>query len=276
MKVLIPMNEETEKISRLVERSGNAFHFKVANFFKQQRWHVLISPYYNDRNDDKIKEIDIVATRFYLLADSWGEPLRERICVRFFIECKYINGPIAFWFGEKDKIKAEKLIVLNTPLKSSEANQQIVGHHYYSEDRVVKLFSTNINGEDIIFKAVSQSLNSMLYYKQNGIQESTTDERKVWGNTLFIDYPLIVCNNFNRFYEVDTEEEGRYSKISGKNIQLELNYAYHDVSGRAKNEYFLVDVVNFQEIEAFLSLLEREDIKVISEVREWEIQHRRS
>jgi hypothetical protein len=41
-----------------------------------------------------------------------------------------------------------------------------------------------------------------------------------------------------------------------ENFQLEVDYAYRDLQGNDKNEYFLLDVVDFNKIDDYLKVLE--------------------
>ena len=38
-------------------------------------------------------------------------------------------------------------------------------------------------------------------------------------------------------------------------FNLEVNYAYTDPSGRQQNAFFLIDIVNFEELPAFLAVI---------------------
>ena len=60
--------------------------------------------------------------------------------VKLFVECKYISQKTVFWFHDKDKQKAEKLVTQTTPLPPD--NTYTAEHHYLGGvDRVAKLFS---------------------------------------------------------------------------------------------------------------------------------------
>ena len=140
--------------------------------------------------------------------------------------------------------------------------------HYLTNDKVAKLFSTNTNKEDVIYKAITQCLNSKIYYDQwSDIPinlEFSEDERT---DTLIVKYPIIICENFDNLYNIDFDN-GEYSSNQMKdNFQLEINYTYLDkTKTKALTEIFLIDVLNFDNTVLFLDKLEKE-IKSIMQAK---------
>ncbi len=74
-------------------------------------------------------------------------------------------------------------------------------------------------------------------------------------------YPIIICNSFSNFYSVEVESTGKPSPIDN-HFQLEINYAYIDPGKKHQNEYFLIDVLDFQKMDSFLDSLEA-DVKAM-------------
>lgn len=261
-------NRENE-IKELIEHSGNNSHFEVVNLLRQEGWTVLISPYYNDNISDKPREIDIIAEKaFNVTGQGFGE-IRDRILgtlnVKFFIECKYINKEIVFWFDEKNQEEAMKRIVKDTPLESGlikiEQNSNVYHHHYLKNIPVAKLSASKIDKpqeNEIIYKALNQSLNAMVYYKNTNSIIPIYKREKILKT---VHYPIIVCKGFDKFYKVDLNGKG-YSKID-QNFQLEVNYAYLDKEKNSQTEYFLIDIVDIDKVKLFLKDIEETDIKII-------------
>ncbi len=259
-----------EEVKQLIETSGNNFHCKVLNRFKEEDWSVLISPYYNDNVSGKPREIDLIAEKAFPVNSHTG--YIGNINVKLFIECKYIpeNQEIALWFHEKDINKAKELVIKTTRL--SKTNAYVEKHHYLNKNnKVAKLFASgkkknkdlkkteNIENEPI-YKALNQSLNGMVYYrKHTSIIPSTSIDPQ--NTKLTLVYPIIVCNSFDTFYKVDIESIDINSvKEINEHFQLEVNYAYIDTAGKHKNEYFLIDVLNYEKIDSFLETI-KEDVK---------------
>ncbi|MFN7835128.1 MAG: hypothetical protein ACK5NY_04970 [Burkholderiaceae bacterium] len=63
------------EITDLIKSSGNNFHAKVARWFADNGWHVVISPYYMDQTQSKAREIDLVAEKLWPLTDAPGRPV---------------------------------------------------------------------------------------------------------------------------------------------------------------------------------------------------------
>lgn len=251
-----------DKIQELINKSGNNLHYEVVNFLREKEWDVVVSPYYNDYTYEKVKEIDILARRNYPVMDSFGKP-KSFISIRLFIECKYINGDIVFWFDKKNKKSVEKRIIKDTKL--SEESSYIKKHHYWEGNDVAKLFTTNLNKEDIIYKALTQSLNSMIFFKHSNAFPAIDRRIKI---AKVFDYPVIICNSFDRLYKVDKEDKREYSEIKS-NFQLETNYTYLDKEKNSISDYFIVDVINFKYLEGFIRSLEEKEIYSIGQYLEW-------
>ncbi|MBI4697965.1 MAG: hypothetical protein HY758_03400 [Nitrospirae bacterium] len=247
-----------DKIQEIIEASGNNFHSNVVSFLRGKEWNVLISPYYNDNATDKAREIDIIAEKPFEVKDSlWGRT-KGWLNVRFIIECKYINAETVFWFDAKDKKKAEERVIRDTPLTNNNIYTQ--KHHYMSDERVVKLFTSEKNKDfsnEPIYKAINQSLNAMIYFR-----DETPIQREDRGILKTICYPIIILNDFKKIFGVNIGESN-YSGVTNKYFQLEINYAYLDSNKRNMNEYFLIDVVDFSYLSGFLSEIMTKDIEAI-------------
>ncbi len=159
--------ENIQEVKNLVRQSGNNFHCQVTNYLSQKGWQTQVSPYYLDGATNKAREIDLIAEK------SWSHngPFNYgSIHIKLFIECKYIPQINVFWFDTKDREAAKKWLASNTPFK--ENNSCIEGHHYLSQsESVAKLFASkkvpNVENETI-YKALNQSLNEMVYLRQQG------------------------------------------------------------------------------------------------------------
>lgn len=114
---------------------------------------------------------------------------------------------------------------------------------------------------EIIYKAINQSLNSMIYYKNISSIFPENQRRITKAIKKTINYPLILCNNFDLIYKVDSSLKEEI-KIDD-NLQLEINYAYLDTSKESKNEYFLIDIIEFNKFGEFLEELKKADIESI-------------
>ena len=249
-------------LKELIEKNGNNFHYRVVNFLRKREWEVLVSPYYNDNMTNKPREIDIIAEKSFEVID-WSGRIIATLNIKFFIECKHIDKETVFWFDNKNKEKAIERIAASTPLEHPDT---INNHHYLNNDEVAKLFNSakgkNSSDNEVIYKAISQSLNSMIYYKSAGSIISKQKNRTMNVEQTIINYPLILCNNFNKFYKVDSGKDEGCSKIND-NFQLEVNYAYLNEDRTSKNEYFLIDVIDFEKFDLFLKELEKKDIAII-------------
>jgi hypothetical protein len=248
---------DIDQVMNIIATSGNNFHCKVFEYLKAKGWTILISPYYNDNVSDKLREIDLIAEKAFNVKDTFGR-LMGTVNIKLFIECKYITQKVVFWFHNKDLVKAKHLVLETTPLH--EHNIYTDKHHYLNSDTVAKLFADEKKQKaenEIFYKALNQSLNSMVYYRES--------ESIIPKNSEFIkytiNYPVIICNDFNNLYRVDIGSNDA-PVIVNDNFQLEVNYAYLNTSKKQINEYFLIDIVAYDKIDAFLENLQ-EDVSLV-------------
>lgn len=253
------MTQNEDKILKIIKNSGNDFHLKVVGIFEninldldnEQQWVVEVSPYYNDPTADKPREIDIIAERIF--EDKAFRGNSEKLKVRLFIECKYINKPVVFWFREKNFTIAENLAKDNDILNREDnlylKNESVIPnviHHYIKDNEIVKLFSGE---KDIFYTAINQALNALIFF----------DEHR--DSTNVMNYPIIVVNSFDNLYRRVDSDNG-YVGID-KNFQIEVYYSYKNVSKENVTKYFLIDVVSLDNLNEFLDQLEKNDITIL-------------
>ena len=252
------MSEKSkDKVQEIIDASGNNFHSNVIKFLREKEWNVLISPYYNDNATDKAREIDIIAEKVFDVKGSFGK-IKGWLNVRFIIVCKYINTETVFWFDAKDKKKAEEMVIRETLLEKDNIYTQ--KHHYISDERVAKLFTSEKSKDLInepIYKAINQSLNAMIYFRYEPPMQ-----RQNMRILRTVCYPIIILNDFKKIFSVNIGESS-YSGITDKHFQLEINYAYLDSNKHNINEYFLIDVIDFLHLDDFLSDTLTKDIEAI-------------
>ena len=256
------MSQVMDKVKAIIAKSGNTFHCRVLKYLHDKGWSVLISPYYNDNVSSKPREIDLIAEKAFDAIGRFGKFLGT-VNVKLFVECKYISQKTVFWFHDKDKQKAEELVMQIAPLQPD--NTYTAKHHYLGEvNRVAKLFSDEQKKSaesEIFYKALNQSLNAMVYYRNKGsIIKLPKGEKNYIRRTL--NYPVIVCNSFENLYRVEIDTDADPSNIT-ENFQLEVNYAYMTPNGSNINEFFLIDILNFDLFDNFLEKIEA-DTKLCS------------
>jgi len=239
-------------IKSIIQKSGNNFHCDVLNYFKEKDWCTLISPYYTDAITDKPREIDIITEKGYKCKDIWGK-FHGTINVKLYIECKYISNKVVFWFANKDMDKATDWVINNT--HHEKISSYAESHHYLKDGKVAKLFASSKQARpenEDIYRALNQCLNAMVYNRRS--KSLLPGEQKILST---IEYPVIVCNSFNNFYRLDIEEKKGPDKIN-ENFQLEVNYAYLDSKKKHVNEYFLIDLIDYNKIDEFLLSLDKD------------------
>lgn len=75
-----------------------------------------------------------------------------------------------------------------------------------------------------------------------------------------IEFPVVVCSSFDQIYAVDFYAPSQPESIK-ENFQLEVRYAYIDRRNKQRDDYFLLDFVEFSQLEKFAEAID-EDAKV--------------
>ena len=239
-----------KEIAELISNSGNNFHAKVARWFTEHGWHVVISPYYMDQSQSKAREIDLVAEKLWPVGGSRGRT-KDNIAIRLFIECKFVATDAVFWFADKDRDSALELVCTNGLFRPR--NLYTDKHHYLSQSqRVAKLFSsgnTKTAENEPFYKALNQVLNAMV--SMRGQPVTIPAARQIQRLPMAVlEYPVVACSSFDRIYSVDFNADSAPEPID-ENFQLEVRYAYVDRKGTQRNDYFLLDFVAFDMLVVF-------------------------
>ncbi len=72
-----------------------------------------------------------------------------------------------------------------------------------------------------------------------------------------IEFPVVVCSSFDKIYSVDFYTESEPESIKD-NFQLEVRYAYIDRQNNQRDDYFLLDFVEFNQLEKFAEAIDQD------------------
>jgi hypothetical protein len=248
-----------DEVIKLIKNSGNNFHAKVARWLSDNKWHVIVSPYYMDQTQNKAREIDLIAEKLWPVHDIFGRQMGY-VALRLFIECKYVPSLSVFWFAEKDRESAKALVCASGTFRENNSFTQ--KHHYLAQgSKVAKLFATNPSRtaeNEPFYKALNQALNAMV--SMSGQPFSVPALRKSQREPMaVIEFPVVVCSSFDQIYSVDFYTDSQPEAIKD-NFQLEVRYAYIDRQTYQRDDYFLLDFVEFSQLDKFADAIE-EDAK---------------
>lgn len=72
-----------------------------------------------------------------------------------------------------------------------------------------------------------------------------------------IEFPVVVCSFFDQIYSIDFYTESQPESIKD-NFQLEVRYAYIDRQNNQRDDYFLLDFVEFNQLEKFAEAIDKD------------------
>jgi hypothetical protein len=247
-----------DTVSKLVENSGNNFHAKVACWLSDNHWHVVVSPYYMDQTQNKAREIDLVAEKLWPIKDFFDHTV-DYVAVRLFIECKFVPSYSVFWFAEKDQESAQDLVCASGSFPAN--NTYTKKHHYLAQSlKVVKLFATSASKaaeNEPFYKALNQALNAMVSMRGQPVSVPVLKNKSKRTPRLVIEFPVVVCSSFDQIYSVNFHTESQPALIKD-NFQLEVRYAYIDRNNNQRDDYFLLDFVEFSQLEKFAEAIDED------------------
>jgi hypothetical protein len=261
------MSKEAQEI---LERSGNTFHFRVANYLKQKGWENRISPYYLDNISNKPREIDLIAEKSWPTHDDFNINACGTINIKLFIECKYLaSKTTVFWFAPKDNRASIELALKVGHLRPQ--HPALGDYHYTSRhESVAILFETTGGGpnnleRDPFYKALNQSLHAISALRNEGsIIRPQTNQQRLPRIVINPQHPVIICNSFKNLFKVDSASPTTFEKIIDSYFQLEVNYCHVKTDGRKVSEYFLIDIVDFSKIDDYLAVLDKNILAITS------------
>lgn len=180
------------------------------------------------------------------------------VAVRLFIECKFVPSHSVFWFAEKDHESAQDLVCASGTYPRGN-NQYTHKHHYLARASVAKLFATGANRaqeSDPFYKALNQALNAMVSMRGRRVSVPVLKALQRTPRVV-IEFPVVLCSSFDQMYAVDFEKESEPRPIV-ENFQLEVRYAYIDRHNTERDEYFLLDFVEFNQLDEFAAAVARD------------------
>jgi hypothetical protein len=202
-----------------------------------------------DQSQQKAREIDLIAEKAVPIKDHFGRREGD-VVIRLYIECKFVTSHSVFWFTEKDKQAAERLVCRSGSFRSD--NMYTKEHHYISSsEAVAKVFATEAKSQEQepFYKALNQVLNA--YVSMLGRQTILPALREHdHGSRITLSFPVVVCSDFSKLFRTDFFQSVDPSQISD-NFQLEVEYAYTDSSASPREDHFLIDVVSFDQLNEF-------------------------
>ncbi|MDP3996101.1 MAG: hypothetical protein Q8P86_00190 [bacterium] len=246
-------------LKKLVEDSGMITHYKTMKALEKRLWPFLVSPYYYDHIGENIREMDLIAERQFCSADRPSHSTAQ-VNMQLFIECKYIKQEIVFLFNKINKSRAVSSLERESELVLADKRSGDIlptDFHYIDNGGLVaKLFSANTNKEDVIYKAISQCLHALLSYRSDikkPIFHEFNGRSEV--NSRIIQYPIIVCDNFEKLTRITFDEQIQFSvEKMDPAFLLEVDY---------RGDYFLIDVVDINYLATFLDKMEDEAGRIV-------------
>ncbi|MFH1207143.1 MAG: hypothetical protein V1668_00875 [Patescibacteria group bacterium] len=254
---------ELERVKSIIGNSGNDHHVNVEKKLKIAGWDVTSSPYYNDPVTGIPREADIIAYKDF---DIHKFPFNEKVGmlrIRLFIECKFLSEPIVLWLKDK-KIDDATTLAMDNPILNGRENLYLHNngkiHHYIESNKVINKWAKQ-GHIDQLYEAMSGCLNSFIYYEQSKVEKHSPT----------ISFPIIVVNDISRLFIRDESNYGATSSKDSQQLEVIFSYKYDGLN--YKQKYFLIDIVDNNNLEIFLTKLGDNDIDILRNSLHWQLSH---
>lgn len=261
------MTKENDNLQSniLQELNKTGFPTEVicADVMQKNGWGVLHSPSYWDETEKISREFDLRAFRNWKYTTEGGE---FHIGVYLITECKKSEKPWVFFSTPESYntrvsqfIKAvDKSIFPNYYRSDSQISDDVLKrtHHYFQRPELARTFYEPFKGQEktdssqMIYSAIMSSVKATLFHLRDRKNDNSTS----------IYYPVIVFNG--NMYTAKVKSLDNIELLPSEHVQLSFNYMLPKSVERSsiweQQERFIIDVVHYEYLENFLSLLEKE------------------
>lgn len=246
------------------EGSGNILTFKATGELVRGGWTVLPSAYYSDDFTDKPREIDLIASKIFEIKSMYPPyRVQHRICIRLFIECKYLPTNYGFWFGGRDEERISQMLKSRVKLLGHDFNpdNHVARHHYYSNLLFAKAHdrpNASNQDKDLVFNAITQVLNSEIYFRGSNVNALLVQLPGARHHV--VDYTVVLINDLSycKSLQLDEHDHVKVGEITD-NFIYEVNYSYPALKSAGGGiEYSLVDFISLDKLKDFFHSIEQD------------------
>lgn len=240
-----------EKLLEDIKKTGYPLELKIANIFDKCGWRTQSNSYYIDKDENKGREIDLIASKWEQIDDN--ENYLE-MTFYFITEIKTAWKKPWVLFSVPEDEKGFNLHSVNLELNKGVQHSKIIKKYFREkvlnvQSRLGKSFYEGFSGNgsrDDIFKALSGSVKALEHYKESSLasKDQSTDR--------IIDYyiPLIIIDG--PLFEAYLDDNGEIQLEEVEYIQAAFNYLSPNYNIGSKYGSSIVQIIRFEYLERFL------------------------
>ncbi|MGF6354092.1 hypothetical protein ABIE27_002002 [Paenibacillus sp. 4624] len=255
------MEEIKYKIVKDIKKTGFPFELKAAEIIKACNWNVSHNNFYIDKDENKGREIDLIAR--YDVITPWSEDNKDYMEFSLIMPVELKQGTKHPWvFFTTEQSSFEKL--LEYPIIKLESGFNSQHHRRFDliqevteyQGRLARSFYEAFNGgRDDIFKALTGVVkalehlydDSFMHYRKKGDE---AEELFFFSHYLELFEPVIIFRGELFEAQVDKENDSEVLIKETKYVQVSFNYISPNY--QRKNNY-VVHVVKEEYIEQFFN-----------------------
>ncbi|MDF9449914.1 hypothetical protein [Bacillus toyonensis] len=258
-----------EKLLKDIQKTGYPLELKITNIFNKYGWRTRSNSYYIDKDENKGREIDLIASNWEKLQDD--ENYLE-MSFYFVTEIKtaWTKPWVLFSVTENNDwyIRHSVNLEFNKGVQHSPKIERYFSKNVLNvQSRLGKSFYEGFSGNgsrDDIYKALSGSVKALEHYKESSFASKDQSTDKI------IDYyiPLIIIDG--PLFEAYLDDKGEIQLEEVEYMQAAFNYLSPNYNIGSKYGSSIVHIIRFGYLEEFLEKYGEDMKKWVKKVGEIE------
>lgn len=242
-------SEFKSKLIKDIKKTGFPFEMEVSSLLKRRGWHVSNGLYYIDKDENKGREIDVIAENHKSQFFDFNKNLTLEVVFTLILEIKESKDkPWVFFTSESTTLDLlpKKYTFGGFEMKANQLNSLLRKYTEKSQKRMGRNFYIGFSGNgarDDIYKALSGLTKALIHFIE-------TDENKddTGGDRLFRYFePIVVIKG--KLFEAFISDTGDMNLEECNHIQTYFNYLSPNYSNNKKS---VINVITEDYLEEFL------------------------
>ncbi|UKS64699.1 hypothetical protein [Rossellomorea marisflavi] len=218
-------DELKNKLMEDILKTGFPLEMEITQTLRENDWAVRNGSYYIDKDEDKGREIDIIATK-HIVNEIEETGFSREVVFSLIIEIKKTEGKPWVFFTSEAEGSIEKILPIDVAIAGFKTQSYLLMRMFRENSHQIHTrigrnfyvgFSGN-GGRDDIYKALSSVIKATRHSLENSVAAGNKG-----GDELFYYYEPVVVIKGNLF-EVYIDDEGKQVLEEADYIQTQFNY----------------------------------------------------
>ncbi|MCD2332913.1 hypothetical protein CON01_01675 [Bacillus thuringiensis] len=242
-----------EKLLQDIKKTGYPLELKITSIFDKCGWRTQSNSYYIDKDENKGREIDLIASKWEQLDDDDGNYLE--MTFYFITEIKTAWAKPWVLFSVTENKTGFIRHSVNLEVNKGVQYRRIIESYFIEnvlnvQSRLGKSYYEGFSGNgsrDDIFKALSGTVKALEHYKESSFASKDRSTDKIVDCYI----PLIIIDG--PLFEAYLDDKGEIQLEEVKYMQAAFNYLSPNYNIGSENGSSIVHIIRFEYLEEFLN-----------------------